>query len=936
MTTAPHKPRTARTAKTRAENLTPMAFQFDHLTEPVYTFTEVRWTREASDLIALLASSLKPQKKRLPIRDLRLRVQVRDRGVIGTDKDLGTRYGMQASRTLAFTTSEPEVAASQANDAVAEWAAQVSELAQIDEAAAKKLRKLALDQQATVPIPREEPVFGWETSRSNGTAKSPVNTRLFSTLADYVANLLTGQVIYPNTTPLRRIVSKDLTLNSAELMSDVMPLENKKGNSVYFCVGVTVSVETYPGRALPIVKIHHKKFVWSREPTTGKTKLSGYVLPQGETRALRFEVEKDLGLSEDYAVLATEYDLELPPKATTATLATKMHHGPHTVVITHKNGRSKGDVALYGVTDLDRRLSFERLAEVLQPAGFTPWAGLEEVPSPSKSQADADMAWKELFDDVDEEETEDEALLPSDREQEEAETKFTRWAERVKGNIDAHYGGRYHLILGFAGGLTGDAEKARDILERVLGDGATIELKLLPDNVHGTRTSLPGANTSKASERAAVRLKAWQPFITEVNDYMAEQPDNPVHGVLILAKKDNYPGRDDVINKRVARIALSRALGLTVQYLLPIRRKGNGEFVRNAEKNYRIRVVNAWRDLAWKSIGKMDGIERKAQEILGVPGRPVLGVGIIRVNRKQGQGNDASFIPYAIELDPVTGTCIGAVMLGNGEEKPTTTAFMPLPHLVHTLTDFGPSYLAKSKETMETNRLRGLYTQNFLQQVFVERTRLNPELIILADMATLGGMWRWLSDSEINPGNITLNDQRHAEQDYPNATFIRIRADIAPKVIMDTPQTKIVVDGEVRSSAKRSDADLYRVTDTASGMETYLSFGSRIAKSLANAASCYQTVTEANGRERGPHSSAWQTPNAIDITIVRPGTLEPEALAKFVEALRSEYAHFGSWINAPGPLHFASLLKAYVPDYELVEDDEDGEEEVGNMPLLPW
>ena len=55
-----------------------------------------------------------------------------------------------------------------------------------------------------------------------------------------------------------------------------------------------------------------------------------------------------------------------------------------------------------------------------------------------------------------------------------------------------------------------------------------------------------------------------------------------------------------------------------------------------------------------------------------------------------------------------------------------------------------------------------------------------------------------------------------------------------------------------------------------------------------------------------------------------------------MEALRSEYAHFGSWINAPGPLHFASLLKAYVPDYELVEDDEDGEEEVGNMPLLPW
>lgn len=447
---------------------------------------------------------------------------------------------------------------------------------------------------------------------------------------------------------------------------------------------------------------------------------------------------------------------------------------------------------------------------------------------------------------------------------------------------------------------------------------------------------LDGRDIAKPSERAAIRLKAWQPFITELNSYMDEQPDNPVHGVLILAKKDHYPGRDDVINKRVARIALSKALGLTVQYLLPIRRKGNGELARNAENNYRIRVVNAWRDLAWKSIGKMDGIERKAQEILGVSGRLVLGVGIIRVNRKKGQGNDASFIPYAIELDPTTGTCIGAVMLGNGEEKPTMTAFMPLPHLIRTLTDFGPSYLAKSKDTNETNRLRSLHTQNFLRQVFLERTRQQPDLIILADMSTLGGMWKWLSDGELNPSNITLNDERHAEQDYPQATIIRIRPDIAPKVIMDTPQSKVIIDGAERPSAKRSDADLYRVTDTVPGMETYLSFGSRIATSLANAASCYQSVTEANGKVRDPHTKAWQTPNGIDITIIRPGTLEPESLAKFVEALRSEYAHFGSWINAPGPLHFASLLKSYVPDYDLVDEEEDSEEEVSNMPLLPW
>lgn len=940
MTTPPTKPRSARAPKPRVENLTAMAFQFDHLLEPVYSFTEVRWTQEAAGLVGQVADSLKPLKKRLPIRDLRLRVQVRDQGVIGTDRDLGTRYGAKASRALAFSTTEPADAQSRTNDAVAEWVAQaILKLKHVDEAPARKLRKLALDQQAVLAIPREEAIFGWETTRHNGTAKQPVNTRLFTTLADYVAQLLAGQVIYPNTTPLRRVVRKDLTQNSAELMTEVISLPNKKDTTVRFGLGLAVSVETYPGRALPIIKIHHKKFVWSQEPTPGKTNLSGFVLPQGQNRALRFDVEKDLSLTEDYAVLATEYDLDLPPKMTTTALAangTSGHYGPHPVVITHKNGRSKGDVALYGVTDLDRRLSFERLIEILQPAGFTPWMGLEEVPSTTKSQVDADMAWKELFDDVDEDEgDEDFPETLSESDQTVVETKFTEWANRVKGNIDAHYSGNYHLVLAFMNGLTKDAEAARDILKKVLGEGATIELKMLPAGVHGPRNLLDGKE-AKPAERAAVRLKAWQPFIAEVNEYMAVHQDNPVHGVLILAKRDQYPGRDDSINKRVARIALSKALGLTVQYLLPIRRKGNGELARNAENNYRIRIVNAWRDLAWKSIGKMDGIERKAQEILGVPGRPVLGVGIIRVNRKAGQGNDASFIPYAIELDPKTGTCVGAVMLGNGEEKPAMTAFMPLPHLIHTLTDFGPSYLARAKDSFETNRLRSLHTQHFLQQVFLERTRLEPELIVLADMATLGGMWRWLSDSELNPNDITLNDERHSEQDYPKATFIRIRSDVSPKVIMDTPQTRILIDGEVRSSAKRSDADLYRVTDTAPGMDTYLSFGSKISKGLANASSCYQPVTEANGKVRDPHTKAWQTPNAIDITIIRPGTLEPEALAKFVEALRREYAHFGSWINSPGPLHFASLLKSYVPDYDLDDDDEEEEEAESNMPLLLW
>lgn len=938
MTTATPTFRPPRQPKYRAENLTAMAFQFDHLPEPVYSYTEVRWTREGADLIALLSNSLRPHKKELPIRDLRLRVQVRDRDSIGTEAKLGTGYGTAASRTLSFTGTEPDAAVTHANHAIAEWVAEaVLKLTQVDQAAAQKLRKLALDRSAVRAELRKEPVFGWETNRHTGTAKSPPSTRLFTTLADYVAVHLIGFEVFPGAAPMRAVIRQELTNNKTELMTDVITQETKNGQ-VKFSLGLTVSVETYPGRPLPIVKIHHKKFVWTETPIKGSTKLSGYLLPQGESRALRFELAKDLALGDDYAVLATEYDLPLPPDVTTTNLAahgTGGHYGPHSIVITHKNGRSESEVALYGVTDLDRRLSFDRLTDQLASVGLTPWTGLVEVPSTTKAQQDADAAWKILFEDEEDEEGQDDKARPtlSANERAKAERKFAEWTARVKSNIDAHYNGQYHLVLAFADGLIKDAEKARDILQTILGAGATIRLELLPKKVHGTRNSLPGHDTKKGADRAARRLQAWQPFIEEIRKYSAEQPDNPIHGVLVLARKDGYPGHDDVINKRVARIALSKGLGLTVQYLLPIRRRASGELATNAENNYRIRVVNAWRDLAWKSLGKMDGIARKAEDILKTSGRPVLGVGIIRVNKKRKQGNDASFIPYAIELDPATGTCIGAVMLGQGDMPPRITPFMPLPDLIRELTDFGPSHLARSKTSAETDKLRRMHTQNFLHQIFVERSQINPDLIILADMSTLSGMWPWLSDAQIDPVNMSLAGESHVEQFFPDATFIRIRPDISPKVIMDTPKTKIVLNGEVRPSAKRSDADLYRVTDTEPGMDTYLSFGSKITKSLANAASCYQSITEANGPTRDPHSGAWQTPNAIDITIVRPGSLQSEALAKFVEALRSEYAHFGSWISAPGPLHFASLLKEYVPDYDI---DEEEEEEASSMPLLPW
>jgi len=941
-------------------NIIPMAFSFEDTTEQFHVATELAWTPEAHALLSNLDRSLWAQKKSLPRQDLRMHLQIRDARVIRTDTFLGLKDG-----TLAFTRADPPTALKAANDAAAVWA--LESLAPLSEregllpgpaSAAGTLRRMALAGQAVRGRQEPSAVLTWETNRQTGTARVPFGSRQYAALADHVADLIEGQEVYPERGPLRRVIRGDVISNEVSLMTDVITLPAPNGPDVRFSLGVTLSAETYPGRTRPVIKVHHKKFVWAREPSSGNQHLSGYVLPAGETRALRFELGKHLELGVDYQLLAAAY--QLPSLVTAASLGlhgTSGAYGAHRVVITHKNGRAETDAALYGVTDLNRRESFARLTALLADAGFTPWAGLEVVETTSRSETDLDAAWASAFDGgvrvvrkgkgvrpapalslfgappevvaaPEPEPTAAVALLDARKAQKDQamrQKKLTDWAVRMQANIDAHYGGTHQIVIGYGPNLQAEAQRAEKILRTVLKDGATILQRRLPDAVHGSRRELPGQDLSRPSERAEERLKAWKPFIEELQEYQQQHPDQPLRSALIIADRWYPGGHDDVINKRVARVALNRTLGLTVQYLLPSKTRRDGSIPEDAVAEFRMRTINAWRDLAWKGLGKMDGIEEKARELLGTAGRPVLGVGVIRVNRKAFQKNDASFVPYVIELDPVTGACSGSVMLGRGEQEAQVTPFLPLPQLLRALSEYGPSPLARRKNTNETNKVRRELTQKFIAQMLVQRTQQHPDLIVLADAGTLGGLWPWLSDANVNPNDITLAGQDHFEGNCPDATFIRIRSDVSPKVVRDAPKTRIRVDGEVVPAAVWSDAHLYRVADAEPGLHTYLSFGSKIIQ-RPRAISSDRFVTEENGNVRPPYLDAYQTPNPVDITVIRAGGLEPDDLARFVEALRREYAHFGSWINSPGPLHFASVLKEYIPDYDLSDEEDEARE----------
>jgi len=963
MPKTPRKSTLPKAPKLRAINPRPMAFAFDPEslapTDGILKVSLCRWTPEARKLLESLKKQLKDApgpKVSLPIKDLRFRVQVRDRGVVRVEPDLGTGFYEQP---LLYSRSTPATAAREANAAVAIWAGTVlSQSPLLQVSTRRALNELALAEKAVTAAEHHSPVFQWDINRHSGSARNPKNRNLYTDLAEYAATIVEGHEVYPGAGPMRRVVTASFIDNAVLLMTEPLTL-NIGGTEIRFSLGIELSTETYPGRSLPVLQVTHRKHVWARTPKKGTSRIGGYMFPAGDTRALQFMLEKDLSLGEDYLTLASEYGLPSLISNQLAESGTNPGWRGHRLTINHRNGRAESNAALRGVPVLDQLLSFEQLANLLAPHGLLPWQGIQEIATHFGQSTGADMDWKVRFEEEDESVFDDEgrpldpkSVQKKKKDREKAEQKFGEWLTRVRSDIGNHYAGAHHIVLGYGPGLREDAEAARQILLDVLGaqaatseavaGSAIIELKALPSEVHGPRAQLPGAELRPA-ERAERRTQKWSLFVDEVKRYMAQHTDHPVSGVIVMADLW-YPSstgasrKDDKINKRVGRVILSEQLGVMVQYLLPQERiQGQGINPKKA-RNFQIRTINAWRDLAWKSIGKMNGLSEKISASFAVPpadlaALTLLGVGVIRVNKKRWSGNTTSFIPYAIELDPQSGTCSGSLMIGRSDGEAKATPMLPLPELVQLLNSNGPSYLVRKRTVRDTNDARSALTQAFIHQIITERAALHPGLIVLADAATLSGMWPWLADSQINPLSITLNGEVNAHMDFPDVSFIRIRSDHAPKVLKDAPDARVKIGDEVRPAAVWSDADLYRITDTTNSMQTYLSFGSRIFKAKRGISS-YQEIFNDKGEPTFPRNDAWLTPNAIEITVVRPGNQETEELAKFVEALRSEFAHFGSWIINPGPLHFASLLKDYVPDYELAEEEDDEEETLSMQPGL--
>jgi hypothetical protein len=943
---------------------------------PVYHATRVEWTREGRAQLLLLRDGIaRHGEARLPLRDLRLRLQVNDAQVRRLDRRLGSGGSVQYQPTLPllFTTTPAAAATAAANAAVQVWVRDtVRPMGGASATACQELQRLAELGQALTAVAHPARVFAWEHHPQTFAAWPRENSTQFADLADYVAGLLAGRELFPGAGPLRQEASASLTANTARLFTDPIRLAAGAKRVECFSLGLTVSVETYPGRPLPVVQIRPEKRVWATKPRAHfKRALSGYVLPVGEDRALRFSVEKDLGLGTDYAAIARRYGLP-QHGLTAAELARDGDSGTGSyeeaeVVITHRHGQGESFPAQAGLPDQDRADCFANVVQQLAVVGFSPWTAVAEVLTPSRGQADADGAWR--FFDPNHTKSKSYAKKPlADQQLEDFlnRNKAEAWQHRMRAATAGYYGGTYRLVLGYQSGQHRAASYVRDFLTLVLGvDTVAITLLALPDGVHGPRAIL-AEKDAKAEQRAAARAEHWQPFMQAVRELMpasqraghaatvATAPDY-LDGLLILAAAEYptpaAPGKaakvfpDDRVNKRAARITLNRELNLPVQYLLPPLTGKPAEELDWLE--FQQRLVNAWRDVAWKFIGYVPELRTKLSQTLMATGpdpAPVLlGFGVVRANRTGLRQNATSFIPYAIELNPATGVTRAALLLtSNGRPQPAQLE--ALPQTIHRLTANGASYLQEKDNFDSAAQQRKQYTQLFVHDILDQAAREHPAVVAFFDQRTLVGAWDWLSDKRLDPSDVLFREKlggpaMQTQLNWLNVALVRLRGELAPKALREAPQTRLLNEtGETRFAARHCEAQLLHLTDTAHPqLHTYLSFGSDMDTSRKRGASCYRELQAESGAAIRLHRKRWGTPNGLEITVIQNDTAaeavryDPAQLAELVETLRFGHAHAPGWTALPAPLHFATVLRQYVPDYALPDNhDEANEAEEGD------
>jgi len=967
------------TIESTAERLAPLALSVDPAAaRTVLPRTEVLWSAPARDLLERVrkrtGEARKIPKISLPYTSLRQLLELHLPGASRIRGDLGMRslhwrqpppfayVDCSATPQMAVRRSVEEAIGLWVTDALAPWAS-----ASTTEVAA--LRGLLTRGEGVELRTSDAQVVPWDLGRT-GVASPPVPGS-YRALTDWATWLLAGKELLPGTGAWGRLVSS-ANDGGGVLLSP--PLDAWEGGPAFaFSLKVEVATVPFQPQPLLLLKLGKRRFLPSLpEGWTRQRRISGHIWSAThEDRVFTFDVRRSKGSWEvDTMLEAYAEALHLNAHAWSPQEIAKGRASTSDalVYLVHSNALQGAPAPAVpsGVPERDKLDLLERVTVLLAPHGCAAMPAPTEVEGARvgskrrgfKQRAET-LLWSIAESARSFPTTEDmsaaevrrvlrDVVRVDLRELEGVDEDPTGWTVRLPDlealaaeNAEAL---RRHRPNGVSLVLLADPvvpkrvqRLASGCLQALVGDGASVSIVPLPAGVSGPRKSLAGAGENPKA-RFQHRVDAWR----ETAEGLAAV--SPRVACIVLSPQwfDDRQ-HDDSVNKASGKHALAVLAGASVQYLLPPKRGREAGTIDL--KDFLFRLQAALGDVAFAHAGRVDDLKQLVSAAF--PERPpktVVGFTTVRRNagRQFRSTKGASFVA-AIRVDVDSGQT--SLQFGTADAS-GALRFSGWSAFFEGITE-----VARAPQ-LTLGRRQPDQSRNY--QAFIERTmeeilEQDSNAVVFIDSSSSAGLWRWLSDQQLDPHNVKLGAREHMQDEWSGVRLVRVREGWAPGLPTDKVKSLAGTDGGASAvRAPTAKGGLYRLPGSTGGARVYLSAaGTPVTFKEKKGVSCYRStlllepvlngerkrVKDERGRSlhriqaRDPASKRrWMLPDPLEFTaVLTPSGEDPDATARFAHSLRSAAGHFSEQTKLPVPLFFARVLREYVAAFG-IEEAEEGDE----------
>jgi hypothetical protein len=466
----------------------------------------------------------------------------------------------------------------------------------------------------------------------------------------------------------------------------------------------------------------------------------------------------------------------------------------------------------------------------------------------------------------------------------------------------------------------------RETVRLLFGERVVVRFERLPCGVHGTREGMDVADRVHPKARFEQRVDRWATLAKAITE-----SGLPARHALVCVSDRVGTQREDFVNRRAGRHALSAQAGANVQYLLPIERGPAGR-EGEAEEKFVYRVHSALLDLFFGHAGYIlpgNALARLVTPTFA-PGA-IHGIQVLVSRRQANKQDEGNALIVCSRLDPASGTTMTRLIGQGGSGRKVDSAWLPMSQALRWLG-------AQRHLTGDQKWLRNAFKAH-VRELLNDLYNREPNPLVLVDWDSISGYWSDISDQRLRErGHPRLEDTNLATA-MPNMTLLRLRAR-RDTTMAERRQTTLTFPAPLGALPGTGETVVRQGTTVDSIIELtppgakstlrhYLLTMGRSATAQGNrAVSCWRNsrVMDPTGLPglRPPTTKDVAVPRGLEVTVLQqPAGLDPNALMQSLMQLRRGYAHYSDWTALPAPLSFIDKLRDYVVHYHEDEEEQD-------------